>query len=91
MPSGHVPAHAMDYPSQYGGIDCRIEIPKEAVSQLRQLLVEDTGKTRDDCFQWYSDEFAVWAQLAFEEIGQPNLTLDSAWHVFKRMALMLTS
>ncbi|KIK56381.1 hypothetical protein GYMLUDRAFT_1016107 [Collybiopsis luxurians FD-317 M1] len=91
MPSGHVPAHAMDNPSQYGGIDCRIEVPKEAVSQLRQVLVEDTDKTRDDCFQWYSDEFAVWAQLAFEEIGRPNLTLESAWDVFRRMALMITS
>ena len=69
MPSGHVPSHTMEYPEQYGGIDCRIEIPKEAVTELRNFLEEDTGKSREECLQWYSDDFAVLAELHQQNLG----------------------
>ncbi|KAJ7504880.1 hypothetical protein B0H11DRAFT_1627105, partial [Mycena galericulata] len=38
MPSGHVPSHAMDYPELFGGLDCRIKIPPEAITDLREQL-----------------------------------------------------
>ena len=86
MPSGHTPAQVMRYPTQHGGIDCHIETPKEAVQQLQEFLEEETGVPRNECFQWYSEEFEVVAELAYEEVGKPELTLDSEWDVFSIMA-----
>ena len=86
MPYGHVPAIALDKTEQFGCIDCRIEIPVEAVVQLRRFLEEETGKSREKCFRWYTDDFAVAAQLAWKELKEPKITLDIAWDVFSQMA-----
>jgi len=89
MPSGHVPSFALEYPSQLNGIDCRIEIPKEAVTQLREFLEEDTGVSREECFRWYSDEFAQTASTTWESIGKPAVNLGNAWDVFEQMAPLI--
>lgn len=89
MPSGHVPSFALQYPSQLNGVDCRIEVPKEAVTQLREILEEDTGMSREECFRWYSDEFAQTALTTWESIGKPAVSLDNAWDVFAQMSSLI--
>lgn len=91
MPSGHVPAYALQHPEEFGGVDCRIAVPKEAVDQLRKFLEEDSNKTRAECFQWFTDDFGALAKEVYESIGKPVLTLDSAWQVFIQMSPMLAN
>lgn len=90
MPSGHVPSFALDYPAEFQGTDCRIEVPKEAVGRLREFLEEDTI-SREECFQWYSNEFADVASAAWNTLGCPIICLASAWDVFAQMAPLVTS
>ena len=63
MPSGHVPAYAIQHPEELGGVDCRIAIPKEAVDQLRKFLEEDSNKTCTECFQWFTWQMRHMNQL----------------------------
>ncbi|KAE9384785.1 hypothetical protein BT96DRAFT_1094787 [Gymnopus androsaceus JB14] len=79
----------MPYPSQLNGIDCCIEIPKEAVTQLCEFLEEDTGVSREECFRWYSNEFAQTASTTWESIGKPAVNFGSAWDVFAQMAPLI--
>ncbi|KAJ7203250.1 hypothetical protein GGX14DRAFT_317297, partial [Mycena pura] len=41
MPSGHVPAHAMQYPELFGALDCQIKVPQQAVDMLREELTRE--------------------------------------------------
>ncbi|KAF6748401.1 hypothetical protein DFP72DRAFT_992260 [Ephemerocybe angulata] len=73
MPSGHTPADAFEYPEEYNGVDCLIKVP------------EDTQE-EEEWLSWYGTDFAELAEAAYEEIGSPELTLETAWTVFEEMA-----
>ncbi|KAJ3504245.1 hypothetical protein NMY22_g17986 [Coprinellus aureogranulatus] len=86
MPSGHAPADALEYPEEYGGLpDLLVKVPKEAIEEYRRQLDEEVG-TREEWLSWYTAEFAEIAEEAYEEIGSPEMDLDSAWEVFSLMA-----
>ncbi|KAF9071485.1 hypothetical protein BDP27DRAFT_1419053 [Rhodocollybia butyracea] len=90
MPSGHVPGYAFDHPAEFDGMDCRISIPKEAVTRLRGFLEEDTQLSREECFRWYPDDFSQRALSAWESVGSPKVDLSSAWDVFIQIAPLVT-
>jgi hypothetical protein len=85
MPSGHVPDDALEHPQMFGGLNCIIPIPKEAVNELRAYLTEEVGP-RETHLSWYTDEFAATAEAAYQSIGCPAYTLDTAWVVFGAMS-----
>ncbi|KAJ7626227.1 hypothetical protein B0H17DRAFT_963451, partial [Mycena rosella] len=85
--SGHVPAHALEFPELFGALDCRIAIPQEAIDNLREQLTEEEGP-REDYQTWpgLTPEFNVYATDIYIRIGEPELTLASGWDVFVEMA-----
>jgi hypothetical protein len=86
MPSGHVPADAFNHPQNFGGLDCRIPIPKAAVDEMRRILAEEVGP-RENHLSWFSAEFAALAENIYTQIGKPTLSLDTAWDVFQKMSV----
>ncbi|KAJ3911553.1 hypothetical protein F5877DRAFT_85809 [Lentinula edodes] len=90
MPSGHVPSFALEYPSTLNGVDCRIEVPKEAIARLREFLEEETNKSREEFFRWYPDDFAKAASSTWEAIGKPVIRLETAWDVFSQMMPLIS-
>jgi hypothetical protein len=69
LPSGHVPDDALQHPEMFGGLRCRIPIPKEAINELRSYLTEVVGP-REAHLSWYTDTFAKMAQAAYQTIHQ---------------------
>ncbi|KAJ7025817.1 hypothetical protein C8F04DRAFT_1298905, partial [Mycena alexandri] len=90
LPSGHVPAHALEFPELFGALDCRITIPQEAINNLREQLTEEEGP-REDYQTWpgLTPEFSVYAVDVYSRIGQPELNLAHGWDVFVEMARMI--
>lgn len=58
MPSGHVPADVLEHPKFQGGLDCRVRVPVEVVSQLREHLTDEVGP-RESHLSWITDEFSA--------------------------------
>ncbi|KAF7329564.1 hypothetical protein MKEN_00219300 [Mycena kentingensis (nom. inval.)] len=92
MPSGHVPSHAMQFPELFGALDCRIKVPREAVALLREQLTEEEG-SREQFQSWpgLTAEFNILATEVYENIGAPELNLESSWDVFTVMAEKMTT
>ncbi|KAF8217231.1 hypothetical protein K438DRAFT_1748323 [Mycena galopus ATCC 62051] len=91
LPSGHVPAHALEFPELFGALDCRIGIPQEAINNLRDQLTEEEGPQEDyQTWPGLTPEFNVYAADVYSRIGEPELTLASGWDVFVEMARMIT-
>ncbi|KAJ7779761.1 hypothetical protein B0H16DRAFT_1249747, partial [Mycena metata] len=90
MPLGHVPAHVVKHPSHVGGIDCRIQIPREAVDELCEYLTEEVG-SRDSYFRWpgVTVEFERIAEEGWVRIGSPRRLLESAWDVVAEMSAVI--
>ncbi|KAJ7215815.1 hypothetical protein GGX14DRAFT_606737 [Mycena pura] len=91
MLSAHIPAHIFEHPTHVGGLDCRVRVPREAV-ELREYLTEEVGSTRrEKHLGWpgLTAEFDRMAQAAFEALGQPTLSLDSAWGIFAQMSTII--
>ncbi|KAJ7877863.1 hypothetical protein B0H13DRAFT_2235847 [Mycena leptocephala] len=84
MPSGHVPSDAFDHPQNFGGLDCRIPVPKTAVDDLQKMLTEDVGP-RDIHLSWFEADFGDLAESIYLQIGKPTLSLETAWDVFQQM------
>ncbi|KAJ7599662.1 hypothetical protein C8J56DRAFT_1037235 [Mycena floridula] len=84
MPSGHVPTHAFENPSLYGGLDCRVCVPQAAVDEMREYLTEEVG-SRKEHLSWMSAEEQKMAEMLYARIGSPPITLKNAWDVFSRM------
>ncbi|KAF8146508.1 hypothetical protein K438DRAFT_1780895 [Mycena galopus ATCC 62051] len=91
LPSGHVPAHALEFPELFGALDCRIAIPQEAINNLRDQLTKEEGPQEDyQTWPGLTPEFNVYAADVYSRIGEPELTLASGWDVFVEMARMIT-
>ncbi|KAJ7433123.1 hypothetical protein B0H11DRAFT_2165057 [Mycena galericulata] len=91
MPSGHVPSHAMDYPELFGGLDCRIKIPPEAITDLRKQLETEEGPKSDfQAWPGLTEEFNLRASEVYVAIGEPEIKLANAWDVFVQMAMELS-
>jgi hypothetical protein len=81
MPSGHIPDDALEHPQFHGGLKCLIPVPKEALDEIRSYLTEEVGP-REAHLSWYSYEFSASAQDAYEAVGSPEISLNTAWDVF---------
>ncbi|KAK7058137.1 hypothetical protein R3P38DRAFT_3547593 [Favolaschia claudopus] len=90
MPSGHIPAHAFEHPTHFAGVDCRIRVPQAAVDELREYLTEDVGP-RDSHLRWpgLTLELEQTVQTAWEDIGSPKISMESAWDVFRMISNVL--
>jgi hypothetical protein len=88
LPSGHIPSLLAQDPSSWGGLDCRITVPRHVVDRLRQLVTEDVGP-REDHLTWCSHEFQAQADNAHAALGYPDITLENAWDVFQDMLEVL--
>ncbi|KAJ7170403.1 hypothetical protein C8R43DRAFT_1152952 [Mycena crocata] len=58
MPSGHVPADALEHPEIFGGINCFVKVPQDTIKDLRAFLTEEVGP-REEHLSWVSAEFAA--------------------------------
>lgn len=85
MPSGHVPQDAVEHPQLFGGIDCLIRIPKDTIDDMRQYLAEEVGP-REKFQQFFPAEFQLIASDVHAAIGNPQITLLTAWSVFTKMS-----
>ncbi|KAJ7302134.1 hypothetical protein DFH08DRAFT_826880 [Mycena albidolilacea] len=69
LPSGHVPAHALEFPELFGALDCRIAIPQEAIDDLRQQLTEEEGSKKDyQTWPGLTPDFNVYATDVYSRI-----------------------
>ncbi|KAJ6543776.1 hypothetical protein DFH09DRAFT_1321960 [Mycena vulgaris] len=85
MPSGHAPADALEHPGLFGGLDCGIRVPKEAIQELRDALTEEVGPR--ECFlTWVGPEFDQTATVVFGSLGISKITLENSWDVFAEMS-----
>ncbi|TFK19167.1 hypothetical protein FA15DRAFT_683052 [Coprinopsis marcescibilis] len=87
MPSGHVPADAINMPEKYdpNALNCLIKVPEHIQHRTRRLIEEEVG-ARDTFFRWFSDDFKVIAETAFSSVGRPSTTLENAWEIFSIMS-----
>ncbi|KAJ7021265.1 hypothetical protein C8F04DRAFT_1314842 [Mycena alexandri] len=88
MPSGHVPADALEHPEFYGGINCFIKVPKEMIVELREFLTEEVGP-RSKHLDWVDAEFATLAKSVHDALGSPQITLTNSWEIFKEMSTLI--
>ncbi|KAJ7668107.1 hypothetical protein B0H17DRAFT_1142574 [Mycena rosella] len=85
MPSGHVPANALEHPEFFGGIGCLIKVPQATIQELRVFLTEEVGP-REDHMRWVTDDLNALAREVHESLGSPKIMLESSWMVFKNMS-----
>ncbi|KAF4600764.1 hypothetical protein EYR38_005409 [Pleurotus pulmonarius] len=85
MPSGHTPIDALKHPKLLGGLDCRIPVPSEVITELRALLTEQVG-SRETHMTWVSDDFVAHANDTHRELNLPIITFENSWDIFTRMA-----
>ncbi|KAK7016477.1 hypothetical protein R3P38DRAFT_2541840 [Favolaschia claudopus] len=90
MPSGHIPAHAFEHPTHFAGLDCRIRVPQAAVDELREYLTEDVG-SRESHLRWpgLTVEVEQAIKTACEDVGSPEISVESAWNVFQNLSDVL--
>jgi hypothetical protein len=60
-------------------------VPKEAVVEMCSTI----AMTYEDALDWVPQEFDKIAHLAFEELGSPQVSTESAWSLFRDMAALL--
>ncbi|KAJ7767045.1 hypothetical protein DFH07DRAFT_737051 [Mycena maculata] len=85
MPSGHAPADALEHPGLFGGLDCGIRVPKEALQELREALTEEVGP-RESLLAWVSPEFDQMARTVFQTLNISKITIEDSWDVFSEMS-----
>jgi len=68
----------LEHPQMFSGFKCLISIPKEAIDELHAFLTEEVG-LRNTHISWYTDEFSVMAEAAYQSIGKPAYSLDTVW------------
>lgn len=87
MPSGHIPADALRHPhlQLHKGRSCLIQIPEEALTEMRTVLSEEVGE-RSEHLSWYTQEFGDIALAQYKALGSPLISLANAWEIFTAMA-----
>ncbi|KAJ7733568.1 hypothetical protein DFH07DRAFT_870974 [Mycena maculata] len=68
MPSAHVPQDVLDHPHNYGGMDCRIPVPQEAINDIWKMMDEDVGP-RENHLSWFTVDFDELAHDIHQQIG----------------------
>lgn len=79
LPSGGQPIQFYTNPEQYNGMDCLIAIPPEDI----QLLVSEF--IPDNLFYFCSEPLHNLATQALSQLGDPQLTVQTAWAIFSQL------
>lgn len=90
MLSGHYPFRAIEEPTMFAGIPCKISVPREAVEEMRSILAEEVGP-REQHLAWVTSEFSTQAGEVYAAIGSPTLTIETAWNVFASITQYIQS
>jgi len=85
MPSGVSPNDLYAHPEYYGGRCFAIPVPQAAVDAFRN----DIRLTREAALNWVPAEFDSIASQAYELIGSPVCSGETAWEVFALMASVM--
>ncbi|KAK7057068.1 hypothetical protein R3P38DRAFT_2498032 [Favolaschia claudopus] len=85
LPSGGTPNEFVANPTAYGGEDCLVEVPKPVLDRL----LEEARETAQEHMRFVDDDFDVLAQDAYKALGEPEITLQNAWVVFRDMIAQL--
>lgn len=80
LPSGGRPDQFHANPEMYGGECCLIPVDMDEVDEL--LADSEDGFSR---MRYVDEEFELLAQEAYETIGEPEITLSTAWIIFRQM------
>lgn len=80
LPSGGRPDEFYKNPQVYGGENCLVPVDMNEVDDL--LEASDDGVSR---LQYVDEDFEPLATEAYTSIGMPEITLTTAWAVFRRM------
>ncbi|KAJ7792503.1 hypothetical protein B0H14DRAFT_2930834 [Mycena olivaceomarginata] len=81
LPSGGTPNEFCSNPTAYGGKDCLILVDEDVIDQL----LEEARAEAHEHMRYVDDEFDVLAQEAYMTLGEPEITLQNAWTVFRAM------
>ncbi|KAF8919409.1 hypothetical protein CPB85DRAFT_1429522 [Mucidula mucida] len=81
LPSGVAPGVVLDFLERYSLEDCGIPIDHTVIAGLRAIV----PKTRAECFDFVNEEFFEPAEVVYNQIGAPKLTMSAGWEIFARM------
>ncbi|KAJ6491125.1 hypothetical protein C8R45DRAFT_1062181 [Mycena sanguinolenta] len=81
LPSGVSPNYICDFPEKFGLVHFGVPAPQHLVDTLRQNI----PKSREECYQWVSDEFDSPAWEVYVDIGGPEFILTDGWTIFCQM------
>lgn len=73
------------YPSQYGGVDCRVKVSAEVLQELRENLIAEVG-TREESLAFLSPEIRIFIEGERERLQIPALSFSNAWDYFPVLA-----
>ncbi|KAK7027209.1 hypothetical protein R3P38DRAFT_2527115 [Favolaschia claudopus] len=85
LPSGGTPNEFFANPGKWGGENCLVEVPAHRIDEL----LDEARETAREHMRYVDDEFDVLARDAYEALGKPDITLHSAWVVFRAMVEQL--
>lgn len=71
-------------PEQFGGERCLIAVDLDEVDELLDSSEDGLAKLR-----YVDEEFELLAQEAYEAVGSLDITLETAWVVFRHMVEQL--
>ncbi|KAG9083204.1 hypothetical protein FS749_006229 [Ceratobasidium sp. UAMH 11750] len=77
LPAGR-PKYIYMYPDQYDGEQLKVEVPHEAVEQVRQMYAPPDHVV----FQWMPQPFEAWAQKFYTHVGGEVIVRDNAWRYY---------
>jgi hypothetical protein len=87
MPSGVRPNDLWADPEAYGGIRCGVPIPN--AEEITEALRAELTQTRDEVFRWVSVEFDEAAEVAYNQLGRPDMRMTNGWNIFRLMLPLL--
>lgn len=80
LPSGGWPDQFHANPEMYGSEQCLTPVDMDEIDEL--LADSEDGLSH---MQYIDKEFGLLAEEAYEAIGGPEITLDTAWAIFRQM------
>lgn len=84
LPSGGRPDHFYNNPERYGGDNCLINVDLNEIDDLLADSEDGVSKLR-----YVDAEIEPLIKEAYLDVGSPNITLATAWAVFKQITLCM--
>ncbi|KAG9090703.1 hypothetical protein FRC06_000916 [Ceratobasidium sp. 370] len=77
LPAGH-PKYIYLYPDQYDGEDLKVQVPPNALEEVRQLYAPPDHPV----FQWLPPQFEYHARNFYRQVGGEMIVHDNAWQYY---------